>query len=268
MMTRITAPSLYRDYIESFKQPGFWIYSTWLELVSKYRRSRLGIVWAFLPPILYMFGIGHYYSHMAGRDAPSFVPHLGLGYILYRLVVSSLSESTSTFNSHASFIMDGKIRLTDYVLRCISKAMFYFLIALPVLAAVFATTNSFHVEGMAESMAAFIVALLNVGWMVIVVAILGARYPDVQEFIGSILMFALLFTPILWDASIAPPDTTRGFVARFNPLFHIIETIRAPLLGETVEYGSYVYLLISTVVGWIFAAFLYKRYSRLVPIWI
>ena len=35
--------SLVRDYRDSLRFPEFWIYATWLELITKYRRSRLGL---------------------------------------------------------------------------------------------------------------------------------------------------------------------------------------------------------------------------------
>lgn len=261
-------PSLIRDYIGSFRDPGFWIYSTWLELVTKYRRSRLGVFWVIFPAALYTLGVGNYYSHLSGQPTARFVTHLGLGYVLYRFVIMSLTDSTSTFATHSNFIMDGKVRMTDYVLRCMAKSAFYLAASIPLIVGVFAYFGNFHLEGLLISIPGILVVLLNVAWMVVIVAIFGARFPDVQEFIGSLLIFAMLFTPILWSAEDAPIGTSRGFIARLNPLFHMIAVIRAPIMGDTIEPNTYTYLAASTIVGWIFAIVVYRRYAKVTPIWI
>jgi len=260
--------SLLRDYIDSFRQPDFWTYSTWLELVTKYRRSRLGLFWALLPAIVYMFGVGAFFGHLQGHDPRDFIPHLGIGYVIFRLITISLSEATTALPAHASFILDGRVRLTDYILRVVAKALFYFAMSAPALLVAVAISPSFQWEGLLLAVPAFVLVLLNIGWMGAIGAVLGARLQDVHELIGSILMFAFLFTPIIWFASQAPADTLRGGIARANPLFHMVESVRAPLLGEPIEISSYVYLGVMLLAGWLAAAIIYKRYARYVPVWV
>lgn len=264
----MTSKSLWRDYRDSLRYPEFWIYAMWLDILSKYRRSRLGLVWAVFPPILYAFGIGGFYALLAHQPAFRYVPHIALGYTTYRLVTVCLSECTTTFNSHASFISDGRTRFTDYILRVLARALFYLMISIPVIAASLYISPDFHVFGLVTMLPALAVVLLNVAWMGALVSVLGARLPDVHELMGSILMITFLFTPIIWRADQAPSSTIQGFVARLNPLFHLIEIVRAPLLGEQVGRATLMYVALMTVFGWAFASWIYRRYSRFVPIWI
>ncbi|WP_313318465.1 ABC transporter permease [Stenotrophomonas sp.] len=260
--------SLIGDYIDSFRNPGFWIYSTWLELATKYRRSRLGLFWALCPALIYMFGIGGFFGYLQGHSAAGFIPHLGIGYVLFRLITISLSECTTAFQGHASFIMDGRVRLTDYILRVVAKAMFYFVMALPAVAIALAMSPNFQPSGLLVSLPAFVLVILNIGWMGAIVAVLGARLQDVHELIGSILMFSFLFTPIIWYADQAPVNTVRGMIARANPLYHMIESVRAPMLGEPLEHLTYIYMVVMLLAGWLVASFIYRRYARYVPVWV
>lgn len=260
--------SLWRDYRDSMSYPEFWIYAMWLDLLSKYRRSRLGLAWAFVPPILYAFGIGAFYAVIGNQPPSRIIPHVGLGYIIYRLVTASLSECTTAFSSHAGFIQDGRVRFTDYILRVIAKALFYLLISIPVIAAALIISPDFHSVGLATLFPAIALVLLNLAWMGALVAVLGARLPDVHELIGSIMMVSFLFTPILWRADQAPFNTLQGFIARLNPLFHLVEVVRAPLLGEPIGRSTFVYLALMTLAGWMIAGWVYRRYARFVPIWI
>ena len=260
--------SLVRDYWDSLRHPEFWVYATWLELVTKYRRSRLGMVWAFMPSVIYAFGVGGFFANIQGQSPQQFIPHLALGYMVFRFIVISLSESTTTCAGHSSFILDGRVRLTDYVLRVVAKAAFYFIVAVPVAVIALAMSPTFHWQGLLTFVPAMVIVLLNVAWMGSLVAVLGARLPDVHEIIGSVLMFSFLFTPIIWRADQAPIDTLRGGIARANPLFHMVEIVRAPILSEPVEAFSIAYLAVMLVVGWTFAFLVYRRNARYVPVWL
>ena len=260
--------SLFRDYRDSLRHPEFWIYATWLELVTKYRQSRLGMFWAFLPPMLYAFGVGWFFASMQGSSASTFIAHLGIGYVVFRLVTVSLNEAATVFSGHSSFILDGRVRLTDYVLRVIAKASFYFVVAMPVMAVALAISPAFNPWGLLVLPFSVLLVLVNIAWMGVLIGVIGARLSDIYQLVGSILMFSFLFTPIIWYAEQAPITTMRGAIARANPLFHLVEIVRAPLLGEPIERMTYIYLAVMLVIGGGLATLVYRRYARFVPIWI
>jgi ABC-2 type transport system permease protein/lipopolysaccharide transport system permease protein len=101
-------------------------------------------------------------------------------------------ESTGVFTANYSFIMDGHVRLTDFVLRVLAKAMFYFAVALPVIAAALFLYPGVHPIGLALAPLSFLLVLLNSVWIGIVIALFGARFPDVGQFTSSVFLFAFL----------------------------------------------------------------------------
>ena len=255
------------DLITSFKHPDFWGFSSWLDLVTKYRRSALGLVWLFLPPACYVFGIGDFYSALFGNEPLPFMVHLGLGYVLWRMITQVITGASTTMATHRAFIMDGRIRYTDYVLRIFAKAGFYFVITAVILTPLVAleSPSLLRVASLGFTLPIFIV---NVLWIGVVVAVLGARFPDLHELSTTIFIFGFLLTPIVWQASLMPADTWRGFFARLNPAFHLIEFVRAPLLGEPVENLTFGVIAGMTIGGCMLAAYVYRRYSRFIAVWL
>lgn len=264
----MTGRSLLRDYVDSLKTPEFWIYSTWLELVTKYRRSRLGLFWVFLPPFLYAFAVGGFFALLQGYEVAAFIPHMAIGFVLFRFVTVTLNDSTTTCAQHSAFILDGRVRLTDYVLRVAARAAFFLVFASPVVAMALILSPTVNIWGLITLIPALLVILLNVAWMGAIVAIIGARLTDIHELMGSVMMFGFLFTPIIWTAQQVPAGTIRGSVARANPLFHFVELVRAPILGTPIESLSLVYVAVLLVAGWLIAIHVYRRYARYVPVWI
>ena len=257
-----------RHFRESLREPAFWAYSTWLGIVTNYRRSRLGILWLMTPPVIYVLGLGGFFAAMQGRPLTQFAAHVALGYIVFRLITSVITDSTGVLAANQAFILDGRVRLTDFVLRVVARALFYAGVALPVVAVALWVYPELHAANFTWLLATVPLVLLNAVWVSVVFALVGARFPDTEQFIGNVFLFLFLLTPIIWYADQAPADSPRGLLMRFNPLFHLIEVVRAPILGEPLNQFSLRVTIGMAASGWLVAALAYRRYARFVPLWI
>jgi ABC-2 type transport system permease protein len=260
--------SLLSTLAESLRNPAYWGYATWLDIVTRYRKSALGLLWMLVPPSLYIFGMGYFFARIQGVDPFVFMPHLGLGYLLFRLVSMVLIESTSVLPMHAGYILDGRVRLTDFVLKILVRALFYLFSALPVLLPVIVLCPGAHAGGALLALGGLVLMLLNLAWMGGVVSLFGARFPDTHEFMGSVFVLGFVVTPILWYAKAAPAGTLHGLVMRLNPAYHLIEVVRAPLLGEPVEALSLIVCAVGAVLGWTLWIWTFRRYQRYVALWV
>jgi ABC-type polysaccharide/polyol phosphate export permease len=258
--------SLFQDLAESLRKPEFWAYSTWLDIVTRYRRLYLGMAWILLPPVVYIFGLGYMYSAISGRGG-NFIAHLGIGWALWRMTTMAINESSAVYSAHKAFILDGRVCLTDYLLRTLSKALFYFAFAFLVVIVVLVIDPSVHFWQMTTLLLTLPVYMLNLFWITVVSSLLGTRYPDVREFISTMMLFGFFLTPILWSAQTLPPGSMRGTIARFNPAFHLVEFVRAPVLGQPLETMSLWVVGGMSIGGCLLAALLYRRYARFVPLW-
>jgi ABC-type polysaccharide/polyol phosphate export permease len=252
----------------SLAQPEFWAYSSWLDIVIKYRRTRLGLLWLVAPTAVFLLVLGNVYSHLMRVPIESYLPYLGVGYVCWRFMLQCINESSTIFKGHKAFIMDGRVRLTDFILRAIAKPLFVKGFALLVVICILVWSPVVSWSGILSMALTLPVIVFNMVWLSFCVALFGARFPDTGELIGTILVVGFLLTPILWHVDRFPPDTTRGFVARLNPAYHLIEFVRAPVLGTLPEPATLWFVGVLTVGGWVAASVLYRRYARFVPLWI
>lgn len=261
-------PSLGQDLRRSLRDPSFWGYSSWLDIVVKYRRTSLGLLWMMLPPFVFMVLLGSTYARLMGYETKQYLPFLGVGYLLWRIIIQVISESTSVLRNHKSFIHDGRMRLTDFFLRVLSKAMFYFLGSLPIIVGVFLWSPYTHLIDILTLLMTLPFFLLAMFWLVVHLALFGARFPDTAEFTNTILIFAFLVTPILWYPNHAHGGEILRVITIVNPAAHLIEFVRAPMLGHVPETFTLWYVACFSLVAGASAIYLYRRYSRFVPIWI
>ena len=267
-----TAPgAFWRELRDSFRHPDFWALSSWLDIIVRARRSRLGVLWLIAPAVVYVFGLGSFFMSMRGISGDSsgeYYLHIALGALVFRTLMSTIIGSANVFSSSSAFIMDGHMRLTDYLLQSLAKSFFDMCMYLPVAAVVVWLAGGFNLTGLLISVPTLFLLYLNALWVATLFALAGARLPDLGQLLGTISIFLFLLTPIIWYPEMMPEGSIRGSLMRFNPFYHFVEVFRAPLVGKAIEPLSYWYIGIMTVFGLLISTWAYRRYARYVPLWI
>jgi ABC-type polysaccharide/polyol phosphate export permease len=260
--------SLLRDLAQSFREARFWALSAWLDIMARSRMSRLGILWLLLPSFLYIWGVGSFFALLQHHPIHEFAIYIAVGTTVFRLITAVITTSTTTYNQSKSFIMDGHTRLTDFVLRVISTALFSFLMSLPAVAIAIVVYPQFHALGLLLGLIALPLVLVNILWVGVVFSLIGARHPDFSHVIPNVFMFFYLLTPIIWSAKSVPPHSLRGHLVTYNPFYYLIETVRAPVIQGRYDLHALLVTAVMAVAGWMLAIFVYRRWARFVPLWI
>lgn len=260
------------ELIDSFRHPDFWAMSSWLDIIVRARKSRLGILWLLAPSIIYVFGLGSFFVSMrvAGSDASvgQYYAHVALGAMVFRSLMSTIIGSANVFVGSHAFIMDGHMRLTDYLLQSLAKSFFDFCMYLPVVVVAVWMADNIQIMGMLLAIPTLGLLYLNALWMAALFGVIGARLPDFGQLLSTVSIFLFLLTPIIWYPEMMPEGSIRGLLMRVNPFYHFVELFRAPILGEAIEISSLWYVGVMTVVGLVAGAGVYRRYARYVPLWI
>lgn len=224
-----------------------------------------------MPSIVYVFGMGSFFAAMMKGSASStgFFAYVALGSMVFRSVMSTVIGSANVLSGSASFIMDGHMRLTDYLLQSIAKSFFDFCMYMPVtVVALLMSRHVIHPWGLLATIPAFVVININALWIAAVFSLIGARFRDFGQVLTNVSTFVFLLTPIIWHAGMLPQESIRAKLMRINPFYHFVEIFRAPVFGEHIETMSYYYVGIMTVAGLLAATYVYRRYARYVPLWI
>jgi ABC-type polysaccharide/polyol phosphate export permease len=259
---------LFAQLKASIRKPEFWAYSSWLDLVTRYRRTRLGLLWLFAPVLMFTLVIGPLFARLMDRELSYFLVHFGIGQAVWRMLAMVITDSTNALRTNKSFILDGNTRLTDFALSSIAKSVFYFAFAMVGMMVVLAWSPAVKLYWVPSLLITIPIVIANMFWLSYCIAILGARYPDFGQMLNTLLMAGFMFTPIIWEGERFPPDTIAGTVVRLNPAFHLLEIVRKPLFGMMPGVESIIFVAAFFVAGWAFATFLCRRYARYVPIWI
>ena len=84
--------------------------------------------------------------------------------------------------------------------------------------------------------------------------------------IDSLLQVIFFVTPIMWLPSLLPERLS--WLAVYNPMYHIINSVRAPLLGQPVALESYLCLALVTIASFISFYYLMNRCKYRIIFWL
>lgn len=255
------------DLKASLRFPQYWTYSTWLRFALKYRKTSLGPLWLLVSPALFVIFLGYMFSQVNSSELHVFVPHLAIGYITWTLVSGYINGGCTVFLRKRSEILQGNMRLTDVVLADNFETLLHYLHQVTIIVCVFLYFNLIPSLYSLYSILGLMLLIYTGFWVTIILGLVGARYRDLVEIVTSVMRICFFITPIIW----IPLDGTGGALGSFlifNPFYHYLELIRAPLLGNAISQLSMIVVIGSNILGTFVMVVAYSKSARFLALWV
>ncbi len=255
-----------RDLKGSLKGWRLWFTLGWYDILMRYRHTLLGPFWLTLSLGVFIATLGLLYSSLFNMEIEGYLQYIAAGIIVWTFISTVIIDSCNVFIDDESIIKQVNKPPLVYILRIVWRNLIIFLHNLPIMLVamlVFLVAPSpvaiLSVFGMA------LVVFTSV-WVAVIIGFFSTRYRDVIQIVISVLQILFFATPVFWKPEMF--TGVRRLIVEANPLYHFIEIVRAPLLGQLPSLFSYVYVIAFTLVGAAFTAFFYGRYRNRVIYWI
>lgn len=254
-----------REMLAAVKRTEYWLYLGVSDIRRKYIRTAMGPIWSILNSVLFVLIVGGCYSLVFHVELKHLLPHLAAGYFTWLYITSCITESSTLIGSNGIVIKTSRITPSQLILRMIAKNTTILLqntlIALVVCWYFLgpSITAPLALVGIAA------ISLFLTGFCFLV-ALMCARYRDIEPMIQNVLMIFLFITPILWMPSTLAPE--HRFLVELNPVYHFIQLVRQPLLGEVPELLSYAACAVAIVAVNSVLVAVYSRYRSRLAYWV
>ena len=282
----------FTDIRSGLRQRELWSHLGWQDIKQRYRRSVLGPLWITISMGVMAVGLGLLYSQLFNATISTFLPYITTGFIVWHFIIGCLTDGTSAFTSNEGLIKQLPAPLTVYALRTIWRQVLMFghnLVVYFVVVAIFwgaltedgyqITPNGVHQPGLDWSallaVPGFLLVAINAGWVVLLFGITSTRFRDIPQLINSLTNLMFFMTPIVWSTDIlyarfgsAQAAGSLTLVYQLNPLYHLVQVVRAPLLGNALSTNSWLVVIGMAVVGWAAALVILRNYRSRVSYWV
>ena len=253
------------DFKKVFTSIPIWSALGWNDVQGRYNRSKLGVFWASLSILIFVSAIGPIYSTLFGADLKYFMLHLMLGLIVWNYIQAIIMESGRVYINSANYMVSFQLSFFTVLARVVWRNLIVFSYQLLMF---FLLAFAFNFDASSSWLLLPVIMLvitICVLWIGLLMSIFATRYRDIIELVNNLLRLGFFATPIMWMPSSKPSLMQ---IAMYNPFYHIIELLRAPLLSGEVDLLNWKISLAVAIAGWIVAFPLFAKFRRRIAYWI
>lgn len=248
------------DVVNSLRSYRIWVVLGLNDVAARYRGSILGPFWITLTTSVFVLGIGLLYAGLMKVSADRYLPWMATGVVIWGLISQTLQESADSLISAGNALRQTSLPVPLFVWRVVWRNVLTFCHQLPVLIAVGAWYHYLTHMNIPLAVAGLGLIVINLAWMALTIGIAAARFRDLQQVLASVIQLMFFFSPILWLPSDVHGYT--GKLVQLNPVVHMMNVVRGPLLAQGFSRFSTLYLLVMALGGWIFTLILFSRVRR------
>jgi ABC-type polysaccharide/polyol phosphate export permease len=236
------------------------------QVTRSYRRSYLGLVWAILGPLVWVFFLALIFSNVIGiKDrAVEGDPTLNFGLFLYCGLLpfltfsEALNKGINSIRSNSGLVQKVVFPLeilpfTNAIASMVDKVFGFG--ALLIMLLLFGRTLHPTLLYMPVIVVLQMIFILGLTY---IMAVLGTFLPDVAEVMRPVIRGMFFVTPILW-----PPDRlpdSLSWIEDYNPLAYLVNAYRDLILNGTLPGAlSTLYFTLFSAALFIFGFALFVR---------
>lgn len=218
------------------------------DIASRYQGSAVGLLWAFLSPVLmlivYTFVFGYVFKARwmgAETNTSFFALNLFAGMLVHGFLAECVTRSPTLMQQQTNFVKRIVFPLWLLPLVPLASALFHTAISFSVLFiahTVMMQTVHWQLLLLPVIIVPFVFFLTGLVWML---AALGVYFKDLAQVTPIVVTVLMFMSPVFYPAQ-ALPEHIRPLMY-INPLTPAIETVRAILfegqLPSLLGYGAY-----------------------------
>jgi ABC-2 type transport system permease protein/lipopolysaccharide transport system permease protein len=253
-----------RDIVEGARLWYVWGTFGWYDIRQRYRRSVIGPFWLTISMGVMITALGGLYAGLFKANISQYLPHVAIGFVIWGFISGLVNEGCNSFIDGQRSIKHVHLPLSVYVYRVVWRNLIIFghnLLIVVVVALVFDLRPGWNVLLIVP---AILVLCLNGVCAGLLLGLLSARFRDIPQIVSNVMQVAFFLTPIIWQPEQLP---SRALILTFNPFYHALEIVRAPLMGASPARLSWLVMLAVTVAGFAVTLAIYARYRRRIVYW-
>ncbi|MDY3126877.1 MAG: ABC transporter permease [Corynebacterium sp.] len=268
----MTLQAAWHDLVKGAQQRELWLMLGLQDIKQRYRRSVLGPFWITIATGVMAAALGLLYSMLFQIPIADFLPHVTVGLIMWNFISGAIKDGATIFIENEGLIKQLPSALSVHVYRLVWRQTLFLghnMIIWLALILIFPRNLGWEfflaIPGM-------FLLLLNGVWVVMFFGIVATRFRDVAPLLEALTQLLFYVTPIVWTTKTLTEQggdiAQRARIAELNPLYHYLEIVRAPLIGEPLAAYHWLVVIGCTLVGLFITTLAMRQWRFRVSYWV
>ena len=238
------------------------------EVNIRYARTSLGPWWQTINMLILSVVLSFVFAKIFKVPVEQFLPFLITGLIFWNFMQAVMVDSSVCLVRSRNLILNTVNPIWIYSLKLVIKALvqlLHHILLIPI------AVYYFDIDIGLMDVLMFLVGIMVLTSILIlasnILAIIGSRLHDLEQVITNIMQVMFYATPIIWMPSLLGG---RVFYLDYNPLYHLINTCRIPIIGGDMQIwqNSIMFSIALLIFLILFNYYVYRRYSKMVSYWV
>lgn len=245
-----------RQYLKNiYNTRYFWTHLAKSDLKYKFRRSKLGILWTVLNPLLLTLLMTIVFGTIFKISYTTYAPYILSGLIVWELLTSSVIGGSSAILAGECYIRQFNHPVSIYPLRAALVNTISFLIAQIALIIwlIFMYPENIILGIITLPLTTIIYFLVS--WPIVIISsFMGTKYRDYPQVMTLVMQALWYVSPVFFSVDMFQSNKLVQAFFSQSPVTHFLNLIREPYLyGRLPSYADYLYVLATMIILFICA---------------
>jgi ABC-type polysaccharide/polyol phosphate export permease len=256
-----------QDFIAGLRRWDVFARLGWFEVKRRYRRTVIGPLWGTLNLSVFIMALGTVGGGLLNKNFSDYLPFLAAGMIMWIFLSTIISESCSLFVSSQNLFKQMQFSYSSLAYALVWRNFIVFLHNLAAYFLFFVLTVPHLITPWTLlAIPGLVIVITNGVWVALLFGMICLRFRDLQQLVTTFLQIGMFITPVFWT-----PDSltgTRRFIfVELNPLYSMIEIVRAPLMGTPPAQLVYITAGLVTIAGWTITLLFFGYFRKRIAYW-
>jgi len=233
------------------------------DLRGRWRRSFLGVAWSVVQPLGMTMLLAVVFGRLFKQNIGEYAPYILSGMITWEFFTTTLTGGALSFVQADAYIKQCRHPLAIYTLRTtLTNILVLMMASIGLIGWVLIVMPQNFGWSWCAALLIFPVASLVAWPLATCLAYIGARFRDLPHGLGLIMQAMWFVSPIYFDAKFFRDGGLEALVD-YNPIYHLLEIVRAPLLrGEWPTSANYAVCGLTIAISFALAVLVGRRSER------
>lgn len=226
------------------------------DILTRYKRSALGVAWTMLNPLGTMLILTIVFSQAFGGSQQGYAAYVLSGLIAWNFFAQSTNAATLHLVWGGSLLKKIYIPRTSFAISATGTGLINLLLSLiPLVLVMLIIQVPIRWTIVLLPIPILFLAMFALG-VGLIISTMAIYYADIAEMYQILLTAWMYLSPVIYSPEILP-EAYRYWIVRLNPMFYLIELFRMPVYygkvpGVDLLLISAGIATITLFFGWIF----------------
>lgn len=226
------------------------------DILTRYKRSVLGITWTMLTPLGTMLVLTIVFSRAFGLNQKGYAAYVLSGLIAWTFFAQTTNASMVNLVWGGSLLNRIYVPRTVFAVSAIGTGLVNLTLSLiPLIIVVLITGLPITWSILFIPVPMLLLAMFSLG-MGLILSAIAIYFVDVTEMYQVVLTAWLYLSPVIWTESLIPGGIV-PILVKLNPMYHLINLFRAPIYAGNIPSIQEIAIsagvaIITLITGWWF----------------